>query len=135
MGAVPCGCPRGYLEDTIRTPLGCPLNVFWYRTLLTRSSLSSSTRDDPTLSPRALRKVNTIPPPITSRSTWGKKEVKTIQKTATMIFMNECTIPSHPDPIPSHPTPHTTPPHSTSFHPIPSHPVQLLWYCSNLNQL
>mmetsp|Transcript_22683 Transcript_22683/g.33824 ORF Transcript_22683/g.33824 Transcript_22683/m.33824 type:complete len:238 (+) Transcript_22683:237-950(+) len=37
------------------------------------SSLSSSTREDPTSSPRALRKVKTIPPPMMSLSTFSRR--------------------------------------------------------------
>mmetsp|Transcript_9416 Transcript_9416/g.19846 ORF Transcript_9416/g.19846 Transcript_9416/m.19846 type:complete len:202 (-) Transcript_9416:678-1283(-) len=42
-----------------------------------RSSLSSSTSEEPTLSPRALRKVKTIPPPITILSTLAMRDSMT----------------------------------------------------------
>mmetsp|Transcript_41888 Transcript_41888/g.103097 ORF Transcript_41888/g.103097 Transcript_41888/m.103097 type:complete len:210 (+) Transcript_41888:316-945(+) len=44
---------------------------------LARSSLSSSTREEPVLRPRALRKVKTMPPPMTSLSQVARRDSMT----------------------------------------------------------
>mmetsp|Transcript_10683 Transcript_10683/g.27722 ORF Transcript_10683/g.27722 Transcript_10683/m.27722 type:complete len:251 (+) Transcript_10683:611-1363(+) len=54
-----------------------PLALALASSSLARSSLSSSTSEEPTLRPRALRKVKTMPPPITSTSHFSMSESMT----------------------------------------------------------